>query len=547
MSGILGAIVQFKNPSTGVVIATATTDINGAYSVSVPDGVYTVNVVYPTESGYAQSFDHVVIDDPIPANNGSIFPITGVDVTAGSSTTVSVYSNRISTEIGAPPITSSGVITNNRTDDNTVVLTIPMAYFAYNDASGNLATVLKVTSLPLAGILKYNGSAITLNQEISLTSGGLVYPITYESSQAIFLLHHTYVSFKVKTASSVDYGNESSLDIVNTAFNSTTIAVYLNTTSSQIKARSVSPDQAFIVDLGTEDVCWALLPSQVKTAIGSSGDATWDALFALAIGTGENNKINQWSNFSPTEWYLSAGVLTSRKRAVSDKRSTFAGYNHAALGPSLFSYSDVYNPGLGDTGVSCSVYLGEINWGSVTGVSKVGIKTYNGATLLGSTYFPLTAMVGEYLSLSNALNLTDTGTIVLTSELFFCDGANNRTSDIPGVSGFSTTYTAEVTIPYSLAVSVNIPNIKITSAVLNGVALNTGDVLSGVNQAGYIQPFTNGTLTIKWSGTPDHQTMTYWYDGNFRSVTMHAEDHTAGYTFNIPACNTSLLVGLVNY
>lgn len=433
--------MQFINPATNVVIATATTDINGAYSVNVPDGTYKVNVIYPTESGYAQSFDHSVIDDPNSANNNVlVFPVTGVDVAVGSTTTVSVYSNRVSTEVGTPPIAIAGGITNNRTDDNTVVLDVPMTSFTYRDASGNLATYLKITVLPIAGILKYNGSAVTLNQEITLAAGNLSYPITYESSQAIFLSHQSYVSFKIKTASSVDYSNEATLTIDNTAFNSNYVYAYLDTNGSQIKARSSCPDQAFIVDLTTYDVCWALLPSQVKTALSSSGDATWDALFALAIGTGEANKINHWSNFAPTEWYLSGGVLASRKKAVSDKRSAFAAYNHAAVGPSLVTYTPTYTPSLGDTGVSCTIGLGEINWGAISSVARVGIKTYNGALLLGSAYVALTAMNGESVFLSNVLNLSFSGTVTLTSEVFFCDMSNNRIADIPGVAGFSTTY-----------------------------------------------------------------------------------------------------------
>lgn len=142
---------------------------------------------------------------------------------------------------------------------------------------------------------------------------------------------------------------------------------------------------------------------------------------------------------------------------------------------------------------------------------------------------------------------TTTTSTTSTTTTSTSTSSTTTTSTTSSTSTTTTTTTSASTVPFTLSVHADVPNLLITSVLLNGIELTVGDVISGVNQTGYIQPFTNGTLTVKWDGTPDHQTMTYWYDGNFRSVTMHAEDRTTGYTFNIPVCNSYLWVVLVKF
>jgi hypothetical protein len=103
------------------------------------------------------------------------------------------------------------------------------------------------------------------------------------------------------------------------------------------------------------------------------------------------------------------------------------------------------------------------------------------------------------------------------------------------------------TVPFSFSVGTDIPNLKITSILLNGVELTVGNVLPGINQTGYIQPFTNGTVVVKWSGTPDHQTMGIWRDSQFSTLTMHSEFGTVGYSLSIPACNSFLWIQLLKF
>lgn len=464
MSGIQGAIVQFKNPSTGAIIASTTTDIDGAYSVNVPEGTYVVNVIYPTEAGYRQAFDHVVISDPDITNNGSSFPVTGVDVVSGQPTTVSVYSNRVSTDVATPPIAYPNTITNNRLDDYANILTIPITAFVF-DAYGSTATYIKIISLPSVGTLKYNGSAVTTNQEIALSSGNFAHALTYESDQSVFTLYNTSIFFQVKSTASSSYSEQGTITIQNTSFNVTFLYPYQQTGSTAIRARSWVPISNFMIDTGSLVQCWGLHPTQVKEdAVQANCDATWTALFALDIGTGESGKINKWSNFSPVEWYVNAGVLTPRKKQSLDYRSTFAGYDHGATGPSLANYSITYKPSLGDTGVGCMINLGQIDWSSVMPNSGVCLKTYNGATLLATKFVPLSSMVGETISLFNTLGLSFSGSASLTSVLYFSDADNNKIADIPGVTGFTSTYEAPASSMYFLNTPTSFQAQRITSA-----------------------------------------------------------------------------------
>ena len=125
--------------------------------------------------------------------------------------------------------------------------------------------------------------------------------------------------------------------------------------------------------------------------------------------------------------------------------------------------------------------------------------------------------------------------------------STTTTTSTTSTSTTTTTTTLASTVSFSFAVGVDIPNLKITSILLNGTELTIGNVLSGANQTGFIQPFVNGTLTVKWDGTPDHQIMTYWIDGSMRQFTMHNEDKFTGYTFSIPSCHSFLWVNLVKY
>lgn len=157
-----------------------------------------------------------------------------------------------------------------------------------------------------------------------------------------------------------------------------------------------------------------------------------------------------------------------------------------------------------------------------------------------------------YLTNDNATEITITSIGDCKSKIIIPIGnipvtTTTTTTSTTSTSTTTTTTTLASTVSFSFAVGVDIPNLKITSILLNGVELTNGNVLSGINQTGFIQPFVNGTLTVKWDGTPDHQIMTYWIDGSMRQFTMHNEDKFTGYTFSIPSCHSFLWVNLVKY
>lgn len=441
MAGISGANVQFKL-SDGTLVAEGLTDGSGNYSIQVPPGTYVVNVVYPSDPGYVQVFDHVVVSDPNPSNNGSSFPVTGVDVVAGSTTTISVYSNRTVSASNQPPVASNGSIEVNRSEDYTTTKTFSITNFSYVDPEGDIPTYFKIITLPTSGTLKYNGSACTANQEISLTAGAFPNSLVYEPNQSTFTAYNVTLQWQIKCANNSSYSNSATLTIINSAFNSTTINPYLSYTSAALKSRADIPDSTHIVDNGATDVCWALLPSQAASAITSTA-TTWADLFALAIGTGESNKINKWSYFSPTEWYVSGGALTTRKKSVADYRATFAGYNHGAQPSSLLTHSTTMVENLGDPGTFATVYMSEIDWTTISGISKIGIRTFQGSTLLGATYYSIAApayMTNGVMALDNNLSLNYSSIVTLTTDIVFCNSSNVRICDVPEIGTFNTTY-----------------------------------------------------------------------------------------------------------
>ena len=442
MGGISGATIQFKRPD-GTIIAQGTSDGSGNYSIPVPpDTNYTVNIIYPNDPGYAQLLDHVVVSDPGPSPNGSVVPITGVDVVVGYPTTISVYSNRTATTENQPPIASNGSLSINRADDHTVTQSLVISNFSFVDPEGDVPNSFKIIALPATGTLKYNGSACTVNQVISLTAGAFPNSFVYEPSGSTFTAYSATIQWQIKTANNTNYSNTATLTLNNSAFNSTTVYPYLSYTTTAIKTRAGIPDAAYIVDNGSTDVCWALLPSQAAGVLGSSA-TTWANLFALDIGTGESNKINKWANFSPVEWYLSGGVLNTRKKSVSDYRAPFAAYNHAATSPAILTKSDTMYQNVGDPGTYATVYLGEINWPAISTISKIGIRTYLGSTLLGATYYGISApayMTNGVMALDNNLSLPYSSVVTMTTEVAFFNSSNVKVADIPELSTFSTVY-----------------------------------------------------------------------------------------------------------
>ena len=93
----------------------------------------------------------------------------------------------------------------------------------------------------------------------------------------------------------------------------------------------------------------------------------------------------------------------------------------------------------------------------------------------------------------------------------------------------TTTTTTRPPVVYSLSVRNSLPNLYMTNVTVNGMPLNVGNVVSGINQSGFIGAESNATITIAFSGTPDHQNLVIWTDLNPPEViTMHSED--GGYT-----------------
>ena len=151
-------------------------------------------------------------------------------------------------------------------------------------------------------------------------------------------------------------------------------------TAAQLKSRASIPYQGDIaagvnyIDCSSIDI-----PTEIRDTIGE-GSNDLGTIYLSA-------KVNQWSNFSPREWYISGGQFLNRVKALPYDMANFCGYNHNATPPmvgqrtinaSVYNYPDIFS-------VSVFVYSSEINWPAVNSeITKLWCTVYDDLTPVGS-------------------------------------------------------------------------------------------------------------------------------------------------------------------
>lgn len=151
---------------------TTQTDANGAYTIDLPAGTYTMSVSIQPEDGFIKTFDRAVITD-IDQTSAVLNaePIVDVDARNSLAATVDVYYNKTVSTGSQPPVSTTGSQNLDRTVDwrSPKILLPSMFGFTSNVATPTLEKI-KITSLPITGELQLGGVAVTLNQEISVTA-----------------------------------------------------------------------------------------------------------------------------------------------------------------------------------------------------------------------------------------------------------------------------------------------------------------------------------------------------------------------------------------
>jgi|SRR5665647_140306 len=163
-------------------------------------------------------------------------------------------------------------------------------------------------------------------------------------------------------------------------------------TAAQLKSRASIPSQSDIIVGANYIDCSSIdIPSEIRDAIGE-GSNDLGTIYTSA-------KVNQWSEFSPRQWSISAGQLQNGIKTLPYDMSNFCGYNHNAVAPSLglkTTSSTVYAFPT-SFAVSVFVYSGEINWQLVSNqITRLSLTVYNGGSPLATGSIPINTLMDGY-------------------------------------------------------------------------------------------------------------------------------------------------------
>lgn len=112
--------------------------------------------------------------------------------------TVNGYTNLPPTVIGAGSTTTNHATSVVYTRAMFTTSTVP----PYSDPEGDAALNLKITSLPLSGLLKLNGVNVTLNQILSFVDHIDAGLFTYVPDSLTLTAHSTSFTFQIADAGS---------------------------------------------------------------------------------------------------------------------------------------------------------------------------------------------------------------------------------------------------------------------------------------------------------------------------------------------------------
>lgn len=215
------------------------------------------------------------------------------------------------------------------------------------------------------------------------------------------------------------------------------ILTFGGVTASTVKSRADIPITASTTVNGSYLDCADIKISQIASVLGSSSNS-------LSVLCGAS-AVNKYSGYGPTEYYISSGSMLNRVKTPYTVGS-FAGYDHAALGPYFLSNSSNFSiiEGATSTTVNASLMLGQYNWwltdlyfGAVTmEVSISGSVVATQIVNLTQSTFLTTS-----IDFNQTINVTGWTTAhTLTCAFYFAKDAahsNAKLCAVPNISSFN--------------------------------------------------------------------------------------------------------------
>jgi hypothetical protein len=217
-------------------------------------------------------------------------------------------------------------------------------------------------------------------------------------------------------------------NIVNSAMSYVDINAYLDYTASQIKSRASIPDQnAMIVD-GSVIHCYKIDTRVVGEILGEGPYASIGTLCA-------SSEVNEWSYFSPREWWDNSGTIESKVKSGVTK-DYFAGYHHDAVAPYVISQNgDYYAAFPEQSTIRASIYLGEIDWNASLGSNFIGMDTWSGTSHVGSIVVPIDSVVAGVVDIAlSSVQFEFISNQLVESKIYFLEAADDAmTLRVPNI------------------------------------------------------------------------------------------------------------------
>lgn len=273
------------------------------------------------------------------------------------------------------------------------------------------------------------------------------------------------------------------------------ISSYGGITASAIKAKADIPSQSNMTVSGNDVSCTNIILSEVKTAIGSSNNNL--------SGLCSSPNVNIWSGFGPVEWYNNANVLQSRIKTPYYLGS-FAGYNHTAEPPYLYSYTQDFNiyQGQTTTQLQATLFLNEIPWKNIPFLQSINMEVIIDSAVWGTTSH-IQLSDSNYLSTQHTFEVTGstvgwTSNKTATLRFYFGRDAANSWQELTDIPNISTVNVVMTFQPY--AVLRNFTVSSILTSDLGGTAeiiQNSTDIANS-----YVTQLTGGlgSVTLAWRG-----------------------------------------------
>lgn len=477
--------------SLGVKYYTTTT-ADGSYTIDLPKGVYTMSVGMEQEDGFVKTFDRAVVTDADQtlAQVGSPL-IPDIDIDATVPATVDVYYDKVVYSGILTPTGTTGSVILDRSVDWRAQVTIDPSMFGFttNEVSPIIETI-KIVGIPVAGNLFYNGFVVVNNQELAVIGGtAFEYTLTYAGNEDNFAANDDLFYYTLKTVDSTNFSTNGTFTATSSVMSKVRIYDYLDYTPAVIKTRASIPAQNGMATGSNYVDCYKIDTRSIANVLGESPYATIGDLSSSV-------NVNEFSYFSPREWWDNSGTIESREK-VTVTQDNFAGYNHIALPPRIINHTNEFYPdNPSQSSITAQIYIGEIDWDTAIGAKSVRMSTVSGSYVVYQDKLISQAATG-IMSLTTIPNPEFTANQVMYSTFYFTDIDGVVIGTVPELPVLESTYIAttiemsfdsndgateyqsfDVTTPEANWTIVSHPA-WITCAVYRGGSLVTSGFVSG--------------------------------------------------------------------